>query len=179
MTAERAHRCFGFVTYEKETSALNAIDNMHNNTLPQQSNILKVTSAPKPKGANTAGTNKPSSLFSLRPSLVLRLSPQQSGPTRTGSRRMGQTCQLPFRKNEIALFSPDFTPLSRLGLPFPARRTSHRDDKRRVMGRSATMRVIILISVLDFAIRPLRVSTNICVHCHSPRFSAPSYCLLS
>ena len=82
---------------------------MHNNTLPKQSNILKVISAPKPKGANTAGTNKPSSLFSLRPALVLTLSPRQSGPTRTGSRRTGQTCQLPFRKNEIALSSPDFT----------------------------------------------------------------------
>ena len=32
---------------------------MHNNTLPKQKNILKVTSAPKPKGVNTAGTNKP------------------------------------------------------------------------------------------------------------------------
>ena len=113
---ERAHRCFGFVTYEKEVSALNAIDNMHNNVLPKQSQILKVISATKPKGATTAGTNKPStSAFTRHRSALLTLHLRQSGPTRSGSKRTERRFRLRFQQNEILHCCPIssflFTPL--------------------------------------------------------------------
>lgn len=57
------HRGFAFVTFSDPAAALDAVDNMHRNTLPGLSNrgrVLKVNKAKPQKGANLAGSNKPS-----------------------------------------------------------------------------------------------------------------------
>lgn len=61
----KPHRGFAFLTYTDAESALDAIDNMHLNELPDPSNkgkTLKVNTAKAPKGQSLAGSNKASTL---------------------------------------------------------------------------------------------------------------------
>ncbi|GAA5824955.1 hypothetical protein JCM11251_006038 [Rhodosporidiobolus azoricus] len=58
----KKHRGFGFVTFSEAEAALDAIDNMHQNTLPGITNrgrVLKVNKAKPPKAQQLGGTNKP------------------------------------------------------------------------------------------------------------------------
>ncbi|KAK4046072.1 hypothetical protein OIV83_006377 [Microbotryomycetes sp. JL201] len=55
------HRGFAFVTFSTNESALDAIDNMHDNVLPGPGNVgrpLKVNLAKPPKGVQLGGSNR-------------------------------------------------------------------------------------------------------------------------
>jgi peptidyl-prolyl isomerase E (cyclophilin E) len=55
------HKGFAFLTFNSAESALDAIDNMHRNTLPGPSNVgrpLKVNLAKAPKPSAKGGNNK-------------------------------------------------------------------------------------------------------------------------
>lgn len=57
------HKGFAFISYANPEAALDAVDNMHLNSLPGVSNrgrVLKVNKAKPQKGAKLAGSNKPS-----------------------------------------------------------------------------------------------------------------------
>ncbi|GAA5904735.1 hypothetical protein JCM8208_001339 [Rhodotorula glutinis] len=56
------HKGFAFVSFASPGAALDAVDNMHLNSLPGPSNrgrVLKVNKAKPQKGAKLAGSNKP------------------------------------------------------------------------------------------------------------------------
>ncbi|GAA5906178.1 hypothetical protein JCM6882_006068 [Rhodosporidiobolus microsporus] len=58
----KKHRGFGFITFSEAEAATDAIDNMHQNTLPGLTNrgrVLKVNKAKPPKAQQLGGTNKP------------------------------------------------------------------------------------------------------------------------
>ncbi|KAK4049873.1 hypothetical protein OIO90_005262 [Microbotryomycetes sp. JL221] len=60
-TRKNQHRGFAFVSFSTNESALDAIDNMHDNVLPGPSNVgrpLKVNLAKPPKGAQLGGSNR-------------------------------------------------------------------------------------------------------------------------
>ncbi|KAM0786397.1 hypothetical protein ACM66B_001864 [Microbotryomycetes sp. NB124-2] len=60
-THKNSHRGFAFVTFSTNESALDAIDNMHDNVLTGPSNVgrpLKVNLAKPPKGAQLGGSNR-------------------------------------------------------------------------------------------------------------------------
>ncbi|GAA5870822.1 hypothetical protein JCM8547_001716 [Rhodosporidiobolus lusitaniae] len=58
----KKHRGFGFVSFTTPEAALDAIDNMHQNTLPGVTNrgrVLKVNKAKPPKGGGFGQSNQP------------------------------------------------------------------------------------------------------------------------